>query len=396
MAARINSASIRRVNLVRVFHALRRHPNSSQTELQRLTGLDKATTSMVVTQMLEEGLLARREPVSVGRVGRPESALSISPAAGIFVGARLEPRKIRLITTDLAGSPLQRLTISGSTDIHQAMALLHEGYTEIVRASGPELIVRGIGVGVPALMDLAGGLVLAPNLGWQSLPIQPLLQENLEAPVYVDNDANAAAMAERLFGACQHSEHFVYLSCHSGIGAGLFLEGRLYRGSQGLSGEIGHLTVVDQGRPCGCGKRGCLETYTSEAGILRTLSERGRCYEDLVEVAQAAAKQDAIVLEQLDEVGHYLGLGLSSLVNLLNPEMVVLGGTLSNVFEFLKDGLLRTMDAHTMAPHRAAIRVILSPLGAEVVPMGGIALAMDGYLSAPHLDTSLRSSRLKA
>jgi len=391
--ARINSTAIRQVNRARLFHALREHPGSSQTELQRITGLDKATMSMVAAQLLEEGLIQRGEPACVGRVGRPETALSISPAAGIFVGARLEPRKISLLTTDLAGSALHRLDISGSTSIHQAIGHFHEGLARIVQASGPGLVVRGIGVGVPALMDRAGGLVLAPNLGWQSLPIRPMLQEGLDAPVYLDNDANAAAIAERLFGVCRGCETFVYLSCHSGIGAGLFLEGRLYRGASGFSGEIGHVTVVPGGRTCGCGKQGCLETYVSEEGILRTLAERGRWFEDLVEVAQAASLRDGPVLEALELVGQRLGLALAGLVNLLNPEMVVLGGTLANVFEYLKGGLHRTLDANVMAPQRDALRVMLSPLGAEVVPMGGIALAMDGFLAAPRLDTSLRPAR---
>ena len=394
MALKVNSTAIRRVNRVRLFHALREHPNSSQTDLQRLTGLDKATTSLVVTQLLEEGLLTRAEPTYAGRVGRPESALNISPSAGIFVGARLEPRKIRIISTNLAGEPLCRLDLPGSTDIHQAITLFREGLEQIVRQSGSDRAVRGIGVGVPGLMDRAGCLVLAPNLGWRCVPIQPLLQEELEAPVYVDNDANAAAMAERLFGACRGSANFVYLSCHSGLGAGLFLEGRLYRGAQGFSGEIGHVTVVPDGRACGCGKCGCVETYVSEAGILRTLSERGREFGDLADVALAARQQDAIVLEVLNAVGQFLGLALSSLVNIINPEMVVLGGTLANVFAFLEGALHRTLDVHVMAPHRDILRVILSPLGSEVVPMGGIALAMDGFISAPHLDPSLRPSHL--
>jgi predicted NBD/HSP70 family sugar kinase len=390
MAARVNSTAIRRVNRVRLFHALREHPNSSQTDLQRLTGLDRGTTSLVVAQLLEEGLLTRGEPTYPGRVGRPETALNISPSAGIFVGARLEPRKVRIISTNLAGELLCRLDIPGSTDIYQSIKLFREGLQQIIQDSGPDQAVRGIGVGVPGLMDRDGCLVLAPNLGWRRVPIHPLLQEGLEEPVYVDNDANAAAMAERLFGACKASTHFVYLSCHSGLGAGLFLEGRLYRGLQGFSGEIGHVTAVPDGRACGCGKRGCVETYVSEGGILRTLSERGRWFGSLADVAEAARQQDAVVLEVLNEVGQFLGLALSGLVNILNPEMVVLGGTLATVFEFLEAAMHRTMDSHVMAPLREALRVILSPLGSEVVPMGGIALAMDGFISAPHLDTSLR------
>ena len=159
-------------------------------------------------------------------MGRPETALNISPAAGIFVGARLEPRQIRIISTNLAGEPLSRLDLQGSNDIYQAIARFRNGLQEIIRESGPDQVVRGIGVGIPGLMDREGRLVLAPNLGWRGVLIHPLLQEGLEAPVYVDNDANAAAMAERLFGACKGSSHFVYLSCHSGLGAGLFLDGR--------------------------------------------------------------------------------------------------------------------------------------------------------------------------
>jgi predicted NBD/HSP70 family sugar kinase len=390
MAAKVNSTAIRRVNRVRLFHALREHPNSSQTDLQRLTGLDRGTTSLVVAQLLEEGLITRGEAAYPGRVGRPETALNISPAAGIFVGARLEPRQIRIISTNLAGEPLSRLDLQGSNDIYQAIARFRNGLQEIIRESGPAQVVRGIGVGIPGLMDREGRLVLAPNLGWRGVLIHPLLQEGLETPVYVDNDANAAAMAERLFGACKGSSHFVYLSCHSGLGAGLFLDGRLYRGARGFSGEIGHVTAVPEGRACGCGKWGCVETYVSEGGILRTLAERGRFLASLAEVADAARGRDEVALEVLSEAGRWLGLALATLVNLYNPEMVVLGGTLATVFPFLEEALHRTLDIHVLGPLREGLRVILSPLGAEVVPMGGIALAMDGFISAPHLEPGLR------
>lgn len=390
MPAKVNSTDIRRVNRVRLFHALREHPGSSQTDLQRLTGLDRGTTSLVVAQLLEEGLIVRGEATSPGRVGRPETALNISPSAGIFVGARLEPRTIRIISTSLAGEPICRLDLDGCSDIYQSIGAFQEGLRQIIRDSGPDPVVRGIGVGVPGLMGLDGRLVLAPNLGWRGVPIHPLLQDGLEAPVYVDNDANAAALAERLFGACRKSAHFIYLSCHSGLGAGLFLDGRLYRGARGFSGEIGHTTAVPEGRACGCGKWGCVETYVSEGGILRTLAERSKPCSGLSEVAKAAARGDEVVREVLREVGHYLGLALAAQVNLNNPEMVVLGGTLALVFPFVEEALHRTLDRHVLAPLREGLQVILSPLGSEAVPMGGIALAMDGFISAPHLEPSLR------
>ncbi|WP_431860660.1 ROK family protein [Azospirillum sp.] len=387
MQPRVNSAAIRRLNTIRVFHALRENPNCAQRDLSRLTGLDKATTSAIVTQLLDDGLVERTEPPRPRRIGRPETALSIAPSAGLLVGARLEPGTIRIVTTTLAGAVLEQAQIPGSTDLGTALRRLHEGIDAAVaasrRADAEAPPVRGIGVGIPALMDRSGRLVLAPNLGWRDTPIRPLLEEALGARVQIDNDTKAAAMAERLFGACRGVEDFAYLTGHSGVGGGLFLGGRLYRGAQGFAGEVGHVTVVPGGRPCGCGKRGCLETYVSEPAILAQAGERGRTLPDLWAVAAAARDGDAAVRGVLEEAGRHLGFALSHLVNLTNPSLVVLGGNLSIVAELILPTLRAALDEHTLEPLRRDLRLLVSPLGPDAVPMGGIALAMEGFLSAP-------------
>ncbi|WP_454019921.1 ROK family protein [Azospirillum sp. Marseille-Q6669] len=388
MLPRVNSAAIRRLNMVRVFHALRENPSCAQRDLSRLTGLDKATTSAIVAQMIEDGLVERSEAPRARRIGRPETALGIAPSAGLLVGARLEPGTIRIVSTTLAGTVVEQSQIPGSTDLTTALRHLHEGIDAVVAASRPDggaatPPLRGIGIGIPALMDREGRLVLAPNLGWRDTPIRPLLEEALGAPVHVDNDTKAAAMAERLFGACRGVEDFVYLTGHSGVGGGLFLGGRLYRGAQGFAGEIGHLTVVPSGRPCGCGKRGCLETYVSETSILAQAGERGRALPDLWAAAAAARDSDPVVRTLLEEAGSHLGFALSHLVNLTNPGLVVLGGNLSIVAEFILPTLNAALDEHALEPLRRDLRLLVSPLGPDAVPMGGIALAMDGFLSVP-------------
>ncbi|MDW7556305.1 ROK family transcriptional regulator [Azospirillum brasilense] len=388
MLPRVNSAAIRRLNMVRVFHALRENPNCAQRDLSRLTGLDKATTSAIVAQMIEDGLVERSDAPRARRIGRPETALGIAPSAGLLVGARLEPGTIRIVSTTLAGTVVEQSQLPGSTDLATALRHLHEGIDAVVAASRLEggaapPPLRGIGIGIPALMDRAGRLVLAPNLGWRDTPIRPLLEEALGAPVHVDNDTKAAAMAERLFGACRGVEDFVYLTGHSGVGGGLFLGGRLYRGAQGFAGEIGHLTVVPGGRPCGCGKRGCLETYVSETSILAQAGERGRALPDLWAAAAAARDGDPDVRTLLEAAGSHLGVALSHMVNLMNPGLVVLGGNLSIVAEFVLPTLNAALDEHALGPLRRDLRLLVSPLGPDAVPMGGIALAMDGFLSVP-------------
>ncbi|WP_207458352.1 ROK family transcriptional regulator [Azospirillum sp. SYSU D00513] len=388
MPPRVNSAVIRRLNMVRVFHALRENPSASQAELGRLTGLDKATTSAVVTQLLEEGLVERTETARTRRIGRPETALNIAPSAGLLVGARLEPGTIRIVTATLAGTVIDHLELPGSTDLGEAVARLRDGIGRIVAMSGAGLPLRAIGVGIPGMMDRDGRLALAPNFGWRDTAIRPLLESallesELGAPVHIDNDTKAAAMAERLFGACREVEDFIYLTGQSGVGGALVLGGRSYRGARGFAGEVGHLTVEPGGRLCGCGNRGCMEAYVSELAILAQAAERGRPLPDLWAVTAAARDGDAAMLGLLDEVGGRLGLALSYIVNLLNPELVVLGSNLSIAADFLLPPLERALERHALEPHRRGLRLLVSPLGPDAVLMGGIALAMEGFLSSP-------------
>lgn len=377
----VNSAAIRRLNIISVFHAIRENPLRSQSDLSRMTGLDKATTSAVVGQLLEEGLVERVEIGRPRRVGRPETSLIIAPGAGQFVGARLEPETIRIVTARLDGSILRHLVIEGSRDINEALVKLHAGFVRVVAEEEGALPVRGVGVGLPGVMDHSGSLVLAPNLGWRDAPIKSLLEKALGGEVEVDNDAKAAALAERLFGVCRDVEDFFFVIGHSGIGAALFLGGRLYRGSTGYAGEFGHTTVEIGGRPCGCGSRGCLESYCSEVSILEIAAERGRPLPDLASVIQATRGGDEVCRRILDEVGVHLGVALSNVVNLLNPSRVVFGGHLAALFDLIAPTLRRTLEENAMGPLKGDLRLLVSSFGQDAVPVGGVALAMEAFLS---------------
>jgi predicted NBD/HSP70 family sugar kinase len=380
----MNAALIRRLNVARVFHTLRLHPGASQREIAQRARLDKATVSAVVSELEREGLVARTVEAVEGRVGRPEVRHHIPDGAGTLVGARLEPASIRLIATDLTGRPRGHLQVPGTRDIELALRRLETGVRDLLVSCGVQLAaVKGLGVGVPALIGADGRLAFAPNLGWRDIELLADLRERFAVTVYVDNDTKAAGLAEKLFGSCQETQDFVLIAAHSGVGAALHLGGRLYRGQSGYAGEFGHVKVRPGGRRCGCGAAGCLEAYLSEAAIVARLAERGISLRTLSDVGAAAERGDDAVLELLDETGELLGGACADLIHLVSPQQIVLGGNLTLVAPYLLAGLHRVLAERALAAPLERCRVVLSPLGVESVTMGGVALAMEGFLGLP-------------
>jgi len=372
----VNSAWVRRVNAVLLMQALRRHPGSSQRELAVLTGLDKATVSAVTSQLVGAGLVARTNgAATVRRLGRPAVALAIPRSAGIVFGVRLEPDRIAVVAADLGGKIIDRESRPGSEDPRTAIQSLATAIAKLGQRLG-SFPQRAIGIGVPGLIDRSGQLIFAPNLGWRDVPLAELAAKSLSAPIVIENDTNAAAIAEREFGSCAGVDDFIYVSGHSGVGGAIFAAGRLYRGAEGLAGEFGHIRVVPGGRACGCGGRGCLEAYAAVPGLLASLAERGSPAATIAEVAMRAEAGDAAVVALLGETGDLIGRALAGSVNALNPSHLVLGGNLAVVAPWMLTALRNALARAAMEQLAARLNIELSPLGADAVLMGGVALAL--------------------
>lgn len=372
----VNSAWVRKVNAVLLMRALRRHRGASQRELSALTGLDKATVSAVTSQLEAVGLVSRgRMPQAVRKLGRPAVALEIPRTAGVVFGVRLEPDRIAVVAADLGGQILDRESIAGSAHPGEAIRSLQLAIAALGRRVG-DIPQRAVGIGVPALIDRNGHILFAPNLGWRNVPLAKRVSKLLPAPVLMENDTNAAAIAEREFGSCAGVDNFIYVSGHSGVGGAIFVRGELYRGANGLAGEIGHIKVAPGGRPCACGGRGCLEAYASEPAILSILATRGRPASDLGELGPRAAGGDPIVLALLSETGAFIGRAVAGLVNALNPSQLVLGGKLAIVAPWMLAALKNELAQSALEQVAAAMKIERSPLGADAVLMGGVALAL--------------------
>lgn len=257
---------------------------------------------------------------------------------------------------------LQALVVSGK-------ALLSEH---------PDIVPEAIGVTIPGLAKPEEGLwVEASFSGIRDFPIGRLLHEAFSLPVYAENDAKACALAERLFGGAKDTDDFVYLTVSNGVGGAVFAGGRLLYGT-GSAGECGHVTVVEDGRPCKCGKNGCLEMYAAGPGLAKTYAEKTGETLTGEEIAQKARRGDAAALDVFRLEGVYLGRMIGMAANLLSPRRVVIGGGLSLAFDLYRQELTDTVQSHIYRAANPELEIIPSPLGARGGLYGAAAAAVCG------------------
>ena len=253
--------------------------------------------------------------------------------------------------------------------------------------------VSGIGIGSPGPLDIPKGMLIdPPNLPtWRNVPLRQIIQDSLGAPTYLENDANAAAIGEYLYGAGRGTRNMVYVTVSTGIGGGLILNGRIYHGVNGSAGEIGHMTIMPRGPHCGCGNRGCLEALASGTAIAREgqeLVDRGtptliaEIARDAPygvsakDVVKAMHRGDAYATDIVRQAMYYLGVGMANLVNLFSPEMIVIGGGLTNLQEDLLDPVRRGISLRAFPSAAEHVTVRLAKLGAEVGIVGAAGAAL--------------------
>jgi glucokinase-like ROK family protein len=392
---------IRKLNTAVLLDALRRFAPLSRAELAARTGLNRSTVSIIVTSLIEEGLIQETDLQS-SKVGRPGMLLELNPKGGFAIGIELGVDFISIILTDFIARVQWREQVCSDPNEDQitildCAATLTQHALDYGLSQG--LRPLGIGMGVPGLVDLRQGkLIFAPNLHWNNVPLRLIWSQRFNLPIFVENEANAAALGEYYFGAAQGVDSFIYLSAGIGLGAGIVLDGKLFRGSNGYASEVGHMTVDPNGELCACGKRGCWETQVGPRAVLRRVRKTlesgvpsALC--DLVEgdlerisfesVVQAAGQGDSVALRALHEVGERLGIGVANLVNVFNPELIVLGGALNLASTILLPIVERLIRENALTPACENVRVAASAHGIDACLMGAVALVLDDILREP-------------
>ncbi len=318
--------------------------------------------------------------------------VSERPVIGIDLGGT----KISTALVDTAGTIIAHdYRETHATEGQKAVIerMLDAARRVMVRAGVNQAQVAAAGIGAPGPLDVEAGVVVAPpNLpGWDRVPLRRLIESRLGITTFLENDANAAALGEYRFGAGRGVEHMIYVTASTGIGGGLILNGRLYHGASGMAGEIGHITIMPYGPLCGCGNRGCLEALASGTAIARQAGERvARGAPTLIAdlaggdpervtaklVAEAASQGDMEAQEILAEAMHYLGIGMANLVNLFNPQLIVIGGGLTNIGEMLFGPVQRAIDRRALPTLAQAVRVVRAELGDNAGVLGAAAVAL--------------------
>lgn len=390
-----NVRDLRRSNRSVVLSALYFSGPLTRQDLSRVTGLSGATVSNVVSQLIEFGAVVEAGALD-SEGGRPRILLRVNPTRGYAVGVSLGPKRLMAGIFDLSLRELCRVDRALRADSHdpaESARLILAVTEQVVATAGIDRqALLGVGVGVSGVVEHGGGdvLVSAQTMGWEAVPLSRLIGGAAGVPVHIDNGAKNLGQAEMWFGAGRGARQAVVVMISSGVGAAMITDGSLYQGAGSSAGEWGHMTVEVGGRRCGCGSRGCLEAYVGAAGILdryRQLSGRRPDPQEDEREALAAiaagAEHDAVARQILDEAALYLGVGIANLVNLINPERVIIGGWAGLL---LGAELLPAIREHVRlnslrAPY-GQTSIELAKLGDDAAIVGAAALPIAQFLRA--------------
>jgi predicted NBD/HSP70 family sugar kinase len=375
-----NQQLLKDINRMALVRHLCTNPGSSRVDLASAVGLQKSTVSLLVRELIEEGWVVERDVVVTGDLGRRPTPLFIDPTRLLLLGAEVGVESIRVVATSLTGKVLAKAVArhgaapSAKACVTSLAAALSKVRKQLDKG---EHQVIGIGVGLPGGVDETSGfLYFAPNLGWRDVPFKALLSEKLAGtalagvPLFVQNEADVAALAEMEFNASQAADPLIYVSINQGVGAGVIVNERLLNG-RGFAGEVGHIILQINGPQCSCGRRGCAEALIGPRAMLPSAETR----EPLAEIQRRLAEGDADTIRLVKKAGGYLGVLLQNLAAAYDPARIVLGGSVVELGQAFLEPALRTLNDYAVAAKLAPPTVQISRFGADAVAAGGAALA---------------------
>ena len=389
---------VRKVNRSLILNTLRLHTPVSRAQVANITGLTRGTVSNIINVLIEDGLVFE-DKLQDSKIGRPSILLGLRPDGGAVVGVEIGVGFMSVLLTNFVAETLWE--IRTQTDPSQSQTDIinqTEKYIEQALSIAKEHGLRplGIGVGLPGLVNIRqGNLVIAPNLHWKDVPLRLIWNQRFHLPVYIDNEANLSALGEYYFGIARNVDNFIYLTSDIGLGGGIVIDGKLFRGGHGYGGEIGHIQRNPLGEQCGCGRIGCWETQIGPRAVLRRVKKEfethhdqsllDACSGDLENltfelVVKFAINGDLICRQAIEEVAINLGEGIADLVNIFNPDMVVIGGAFIQGKEIMHSIIEKAIFSNALQPTTDNLRIEFSERNTEACVLGAVAVVLDDIL----------------
>jgi predicted NBD/HSP70 family sugar kinase len=384
-----NVRDLRRNNRGLVLQILREHGPMHRAELARRSGLSRSAMSGIVLDLLNENVLMPVVPRTGTAVGRGGELLTFASGNGLLAGIDYSLGAVCVVVTDLShavvGEQIRQLEAGAEWPERLDQGIFALG--EVLAGCAPHGgTLRGVGLGIPDPVDLQSGTIGHARSGptWTGARARQVLSEQVGVPVVLDNTSHLAALAEVIWGSAAGVQNMIYVKMSHGVGAGFLINGEIYRGSIGAAGELGHVSIDDNGPACPCGNRGCLELYVGGTALLELLKPGWSSQVSLGDLIGAAIDGHRVARRLISDAGATTGRVLASVCNLLDPDLIVIGGDLPDAGDLLLDPLRASLTKHAVGIIGSHVKVVPAALGHRGGALGGIALLRQ-HLQGPDI-----------
>ncbi len=386
-----NRDLIRAINRSHVLNAIKSYGPIGRADIARRTSLSPATVTSISARLISQQLVLEKS-AGDSSGGRPPILLVINPKGGYVVGIKLTETHAVCALTDLESQVIAKssLPLSGHVPAQVVEDLAQMVLSFVREQKIPKKQILGVGVGLAGIVDAEAGILRqSPIYGWDNVPLRDMLQSKLHIPVYIENDVNTLTLTERWFGHGQGVDNFLTVTVGRGVGLGIVANGQFYRGQTGGAGEFGHVTIDANGPICACGKRGCLEAYVGDPGIVRAaqeaaargqLSTSAQSVDELLTLAHAG---EAGAISIFDRAGRILGIGIANLINVFNPKKIIISGEGTREGDLLFVPMKESIQQNTMPGLFDPNVVEIAPWGDDAWARGAAGLVLREVFESP-------------
>lgn len=381
-----NQPYLKELNIISCIRAIRSHGIISRVELADNLGLSRSTITAIINKLLEEKLVIE---VGIGdsKGGRPRKLLQFNTEAAYIISIDWSPMHIKLFISDLKGkiflSTLLPYDVNQNIN-KQIKKVISELKAELSRLPEKPHHLLGIGIGVPGIVDQ--DIVSSYDLDWDKVPLAIHFAEAFDCPVIIENIANTGLIAERYFGNAKGEENVCYLRLDKGIHASLLYKDQLYRGNEGFVGHIGHSVIDVHGKKCICGNRGCWQNYASESALIKYFLEISNMNEITMNAFIKLVKENnPAALKTIHKFSEYLAIGISNIINTLNPGLIVIDSSLNEISTTVYNPLIATINKIALPYPNRKTKIVFSSLGENAIIYGTTTLIFDKFFAPPRI-----------